>query len=218
MVKDKVRSMLGESQLFSLLEGEELELIVEKFELESFELGNIVVNKGDEGDSMYLILTGNARVLGQDSEGKEVSLATLKRGDIFGEQALLKEETRSATIRASSDLMVARLMKKDFLEIVESNKELKGFLDNYMSHAGLNNFLRQFTVFSAMTAKELKNWLKYLETSSHSDGDFIFHENDDPDNFYIVLDGKVEVIKESDEKKPTLAVLEPGSFFGELAL
>ncbi len=218
MVKEQVRPLLSESPLFSMLEGDLLEQVLDKFELENFDLGQMVIQKGDQADSMYLILTGSARVLGEDFQGNEVTLATIKRGDIFGEQALLKDEKRSASIRASSDLMVAKLMKEDFTTIVESNAEVKAYLNNYMSHTGLNNFLRQFTLFSAMTAKELKTWLGYLEKSSYVDGQYIFYEGDEPDNFYIIIEGNVEVIKEKDGEEEVIATLAEGRFFGELAL
>ena len=112
--------------------------------------------------------------------------------------------------------MVAKLVKTDFITVVESNPDLKAQLDKYMSYTGLNNFLRQFTVFSAMTAKELKAWLDYLDIKTYSDGEYVFHEGDEPDNFYIVVKGYAEVVKENDDAEDeVITELEEGKFFGE---
>lgn len=61
----------------------------------------LAVKEGDEGNSMYLLLEGQAEVIGREAKtGKEVTFAQLNPGDIFGEIALVEPGPRSADVRS----------------------------------------------------------------------------------------------------------------------
>lgn len=79
--------------------------------------GETVVRQGDEGHCMFVVLSGNLEVLHQQN-GKEVPLAVLGTGDIFGEMALFEREARSATVRASGEARVLTLDKRTLLRRV----------------------------------------------------------------------------------------------------
>ena len=78
-----------------------------------FEPGDIVFRQGDLGDSVYIIKEGDCDVL-REHDGSEEILASLGRGDYFGEMALLSDKTRNATIRARSAMNVLIIPKHDF--------------------------------------------------------------------------------------------------------
>ena len=218
MASKELKGLLVQSPLFTLMDDQLLEQMIEKFEIVSYNLGETVFSKGDAGDSFFVIFSGKARVVGEAADGSAITLTTLSKGDFFGEKALLQEEARSATIRAASELVLARLMKSDFLSLVETDQKIKKYLENYLSHTAINNFLRQFSVFSSLTAKEIAVWLDHLEHETFEKDQFLFHQGDQPDKFYIIVSGSVEVIKEIDGSHEVLTVLGEGKFFGELAL
>ncbi len=76
--------------------------------------GETVVTQGDDGDFYYIIKVGKAKVIRTGKTGAEVTLATLKDGDAFGEEALLSEAKRNATVTMESDGTLMRLSKEDF--------------------------------------------------------------------------------------------------------
>ncbi len=73
----------------------------------SYRKGDLIVKEGDYGISIYKILEGKAMVL-KESDGREIPLATLTTGDIFGERTFLNRasETRSASVRALENMTV----------------------------------------------------------------------------------------------------------------
>ncbi|MBT3376662.1 MAG: cyclic nucleotide-binding domain-containing protein [Lentisphaerae bacterium] len=71
-----------------------------------FAPGEIVIREGDDSDEAYMIRAGTAEVLKRASSGKDVRIAVLDEGEIFGEMALILDRPRSATVRARSDLVV----------------------------------------------------------------------------------------------------------------
>ncbi len=76
--------------------------------------GETVLKQGDDGDYYYIIKNGKAKVTRASKTGSELTLATLKDGDAFGEEALLSEAKRNATVTMDTDGTLMRLSKEDF--------------------------------------------------------------------------------------------------------
>lgn len=77
-----------------------------------------IVQEGDEGNYFYLIESGRAQVTRQIGGIRKV-LADLKAGDIFGEEALISDTLRNATVVMKSNGVLLRLKKQDFLELMQ---------------------------------------------------------------------------------------------------
>lgn len=80
--------------------------------------GDIVIREGDEGDYYYVIESGRAtvtRVVG----GVVVTLADLKSGDAFGEEALVSDAKRNATVTMKLPGVLLRLAKHDFVALLK---------------------------------------------------------------------------------------------------
>ena len=76
---------------------------------------------GDEGDAMYLIERGKVRISVQATDGHEVTLTELGRGDFFGEMALLDgQRRRSANAIVAEDAWLAVLSREHFLSFMRS--------------------------------------------------------------------------------------------------
>jgi signal-transduction protein with cAMP-binding, CBS, and nucleotidyltransferase domain len=86
-------NIIKSSPLFYELFDEEIEQIIAECNVLTLEAGDSILKEGDEGDEIFLILNGGADVMKGD-----VCLASLKKGDLFGEMVLLDERTRSADI------------------------------------------------------------------------------------------------------------------------
>ncbi len=85
-----------------------------------FETGDEIFREGDIGDFLYIITEGAVEVI---KGGK--GIARLKKGEFFGEIALLNQRTRTATIRCTEPTDVLALKKSDFGALVANFKELK---------------------------------------------------------------------------------------------
>lgn len=80
--------------------------------------GDVIVREGDEGDYYYLIDSGRAQVTRRVG-GVDMPLASLKAGDVFGEEALVSGSRRNATVRMKSNGVLLRLGRQDFLELLQ---------------------------------------------------------------------------------------------------
>lgn len=89
----------------------------ELLEKREFKKGETIVEKGMESYNVYVIMSGEANLI-KSYFGKEVSVRTLKKGDVFGALALIAKSPRAATVVARTDLEVGMMYRDDFLSIL----------------------------------------------------------------------------------------------------
>jgi CRP-like cAMP-binding protein/rhodanese-related sulfurtransferase len=81
--------------------------------------GEVVIKQGDEGDYFYIIVQGKCTVTRETPMSREgIKLAELGVGDTFGEEALIAEAKRNATVTMLTDGVLMRLNKQDFRELM----------------------------------------------------------------------------------------------------
>lgn len=95
--------------------------------------GEVVVRQGQTGDCMFAIQKGRMEVL-KNENGREVRIAIIGEGEIFGEMAIFEKEVRSATVRALGPARVLTVDKKTFLRRVQEDPSLAVNLLQMMSH------------------------------------------------------------------------------------
>ncbi len=81
--------------------------------------GDVIIKQGEEGDYFYIIKNGRALVTRSTaSNPKGIKLAELSSGDSFGEEALISEDKRNATITMLTPGTLVRLSKQDFISLL----------------------------------------------------------------------------------------------------
>ncbi|KAI9202483.1 cyclic nucleotide-binding-like protein [Polychytrium aggregatum] len=110
---------LEEVPLLISLEPYERHKIADALESVTFNDGEVVIRQGEAGDAFFIIENGEATVTQTDDNGVDHSgFPSLKKGDYFGELALLTDKPRKATITARGRLKCATLGKKAFVRLL----------------------------------------------------------------------------------------------------
>jgi uncharacterized protein len=91
--------------LFAGLRPAQARIVVLMGEIKRFRPGETIVRKGERGDEMYVIIEGRTQVLAGDG-GARRPIAEHRRGDVFGEMALVRHDVRSADVVAGSEVEV----------------------------------------------------------------------------------------------------------------
>jgi CRP/FNR family transcriptional regulator, cyclic AMP receptor protein len=89
----------------------------------AFAKRSIIVSEGDETDSLYVMLSGKARVFVADDKGREVQLNQLGPGEYFGE-VTLDGGPRSASVMALEECRCAVVKRTELTPFLEQNPEL----------------------------------------------------------------------------------------------
>ncbi len=93
----------------------------------TFLQGDLVIEQGEKGDSLYIINHGELTIYKTGHIDKPI--AELKSGDFFGEMALLGEQVRTANVKVNKPTSLLRLTRKDVLLMAENEPELKNRLE-----------------------------------------------------------------------------------------
>jgi len=109
---------LLQSRAFHKLPTGNIERMFQSFEEIQVTAGDVVIREGDTGDYFYVIKDGAASV-SKYLDGNETVVAYLVRGDCFGEDALLSNTQRNATVRMMQDGRLMRLGRKAFEEVLK---------------------------------------------------------------------------------------------------
>jgi len=102
---------------FSQLPPAHVNELLRRFERINVTKGDAVIREGAEGNFYFVIETGRCKVERMIG-GVSMLLAELKSGDAFGEEALVSEAKRNATVTMKTDGVLLRLSRKDFAELL----------------------------------------------------------------------------------------------------
>jgi CRP-like cAMP-binding protein len=119
-VPKRERDALAQVPLFASLAPRHLKRLADLTEEQRFMEGARVVREGDIGDTFYVILEGEAKVV--TSSGRVVN--RLRPGDFFGEISLLDGGPRTATVVAETPMTMLALPRAAFLKMVRQEREV----------------------------------------------------------------------------------------------
>jgi small-conductance mechanosensitive channel/CRP-like cAMP-binding protein len=122
-IQNTARVILRQQPLFKSLSDEQLDALLPRGRVVHFGRGEKIIEQGAEGDSMFILVQGEANVVLERS-GSAVHVASLRNGDCFGEMSLLTGERRSATILAHSDCEVVEISKMVLGRSLKENPEM----------------------------------------------------------------------------------------------
>lgn len=116
--------------LFSTLDADARMALANSADEQLFGAGEAIVRQGADGDSMFVLMKGSARVVLEPS-GQEV--AVIPEGGFFGEMSMLTGDRRSATVKAVADVAVLEISARDFRELAIANSGLLDHISTIMT-------------------------------------------------------------------------------------
>ncbi len=111
--------ILHKMPLFRFVTYQELVRVLNITHVEHFVAGENVVEEGDEGDELFVVLTGRVKVHSGDTE-----LVELGPGQHFGEMALIDKAPRSASVTAVEDSKLLSIKRRDFFDLIRKDHDV----------------------------------------------------------------------------------------------
>jgi len=122
-IQSTARVILRQQPLFKTLSDDQLDALLPRGRLVHFGRGEKLIQQGDEGESMFILVAGEANVV-VERNGHPTHVASLRSGDCFGEMSLLTGAQRSATILAHKDCEVVEIGKPVLAHSLKEHPEL----------------------------------------------------------------------------------------------
>ena len=116
--------LLAHTEVFGDLEERELQEVAQVAVPRHWEKGEVIFREGDVGDTCYLLRSGAVVLTREHQDGRTVALAELRAGMLFGELAMFRGETRSATAEAIEPASAVALLAGDVQRLIRRNPDL----------------------------------------------------------------------------------------------
>lgn len=134
------KELLSRIGLLSSLEDDELEMLALDVHQLHFAAGEAVINQGEAGDSMFILIEGLAHVLiDLQGTGQSTRVGHVRSGEYFGEMSLLTGDARAATIVAATDTLIYQVTKADMDAVFLKRPQLAEVMSRVVAKRRLAN-------------------------------------------------------------------------------
>lgn len=205
--------------LFGLLsrrDVRELALIAREVRLPE---GAIITKEGDIVDSVYLIVSGSAKVsreVSSPTKTETMELATLKKGDAIGLSGtgfFARRGIRTATVIAAQPIVLLAFDVIDFQRFLQRPGIATPALKNTGDKILLMNFIQQSNLFKDFSVERIQWLAKHVKKINIPAGATLFKEGEKSDEFYFIVTGCMSVMLEKDKGK-IVSLYESNSVIG----
>jgi CRP/FNR family cyclic AMP-dependent transcriptional regulator len=121
---EETAALLARTEVFADLSQRELDEVAQVAVPRSWGRGEVIFREGDPGDTCYLIQDGAVILTREHQDGRMIALAELRAGGMFGELAMFRGETRSATAEAIEDTTAVALLAPDLQRLIKRNPDI----------------------------------------------------------------------------------------------
>ena len=115
-----IRDNIRDISIFNDLDDPEIKKIADFCMPRTYPKGSMIILEEEFGDTVFGICEGTVKITRVNDEGKEVILALLGPGEIFGEMAIIDGESRSANALAQENCILIAFPQNEFLRILRS--------------------------------------------------------------------------------------------------
>ena len=178
--------------------------------IKTYEQGQTVVQEGSQGESFYFIISGRVRV----KRGDQI-VAILGDGDYFGEAALLTGKPRNASVQAGTQTTLLEVPSNIFGKIIAQLPAIRSSMEK---SSRIRPVLSNVQLLKGLPPKALFDLSIQFQESTYAAGKNIVVQGDPADKFFIITEGKADVIVHDNGERRRIAELSANDVFGEIAL
>jgi CRP-like cAMP-binding protein len=178
--------------------------------------GATVMQEGDRGRSLYVVVAGRLRVEKRRPAGSAV-IARLGEGDFFGEMALLSGEPRMASVVAEDDAELLEIGADALAAICREHPEVAASLSRFYRQRLLANAMATSPVFAPFGADDRATLVRRFQPREVKPGQLLVREGERSEGLFVALSGRFEVVRSGGGTAVKVATLREGDLFGEMS-
>ncbi|XP_075060654.1 cGMP-dependent protein kinase 2 [Mixophyes fleayi] len=205
--KKLITDALNKNQFLKRLDPRQIRDIVECMYERRYGQGEYIIKQGEPGSHIFVLAEGKTEVFQQNK-----LLTSIPVWTTFGELAILYNCTRTASVKANSNVKTWALDREAFQNIMRKTAQTR--------HEEYRNFLRSVFLLKKLPEDKLMKIADCLELEWYEKGDYIIREGEEGSTFFIITKGKVKITQTAEgyDEPQFIKTLEKGDYFGEKAL
>jgi len=246
----KTGALLKKVPLLTRFTDDERALLGGVLEKQAFKEGEIIVKQGDIGHGFYIIIEGEGlvtRVEPSDPSSEPTAIGELKKGDHFGEAALINDSERGATVTAKGNMTAWYLDRDAFVFLftperlhvqfakrgavsaevvqIDANKRYSTVAPvgatkekDAKARKLIMSAIKGNLLFEGLSVEHKNLIIDQMWKTEVKQGTSVIEQGDRGDNVYVVEDGTFDIYVKAGDTQRKVAVRGKGTCFGELAL
>jgi CRP-like cAMP-binding protein len=213
-----VEREISEIPLLSDLPQDVFMSLVERMKLLRVRPGEWILKEGESGSSMFIVARGTVRVLKRLDEKRMVQLAILGEGAFFGEMALWRGGSRSASVQATVPVELFEISRELLDEIERQYPSVSHVVKKFAKQRMLRNIMSTSPLFSCFEQKERVAIIEHFLSREVVEGDELITEGMEAEGLFLMLRGKADVFRQlGDGSEVRVGELVEGDVFGEIS-
>mmetsp|Transcript_19634 Transcript_19634/g.45906 ORF Transcript_19634/g.45906 Transcript_19634/m.45906 type:complete len:1846 (+) Transcript_19634:2-5539(+) len=184
--------------------------VAESLEMMTYEAGTVIQTAGEIGSHLYIITKGKVNLTASNG----TLLHTLQEGDFFGERSLLLDEPLEHAATAVNEVELHAVDRPSFDRLMGPLRDLLAWTQDL-------RLLESVPILQKLTEKQRDAVIRAFTHVDYTHGQYIIHQGEKGDAFYIVKSGSVVVSRSVMADGPCekfILAKTVGDYFGEMAL
>jgi len=218
---EQIQQDLQICELFTDLLTPVLQHLVERVQYIRLGAGEVLFRQNDPSDALYVVVHGNLRVTMEKPDGTEAFVADLEAGQPVGEMQILTGGQRTATVIATQETTLVRLEKSTFEHLIQESPQTVTHLTNIVRRRLMRNQLlallpELFGIHTEVAWRDIGDLVEWVQLG---DGQTLFRQGDIGDSMYIVVNGRLQVVVETQHGDfEIVGELSRGELIGEVSM
>jgi NADPH-dependent 2,4-dienoyl-CoA reductase/sulfur reductase-like enzyme/pSer/pThr/pTyr-binding forkhead associated (FHA) protein/CRP-like cAMP-binding protein/Fe-S-cluster-containing hydrogenase component 2 len=169
-------------------------------QLRQYTKGQIMVHEGEYGRDLYFVLEGQLSVLTTETDGKQLQLAILNRGEYAGEYSMLTGQPHQATIQALAPSVVMQVPEQVMQRLMELVPETKQYFERMNNARSIEGILRRMSLFQGVAEADLRELAAQTQIKQYERDERLFAETGQGaqparETLHMLLEGFVKVAR-----------------------
>lgn len=204
--------------LFGTLPPDDLEQLLEAWEVREIRRGEAVIEEGTEGRDAFVVVRGLLRA--ERRRGDEaVVLAMLGPGALFGEMALVSDAPRAASVVAEEPVQLLAASRDALEALAKRTPKIGQQLSEFCRARMISNLMRHSDVLRAVAPADREALIARFDTRAFKAGERLVTLGEESDGLFLIASGSVRVLgRDADGEELQIAALGPGDVVGEISL
>ena len=199
--------------LLAKLTGRSFAQLAKDAPMGTFETDQAIINAGEAGDTIFLILSGRCLVPMDTPGGERRFIASLGPGDFFGEASFFSKSARNASVIAAEPTQVIEISQALYDRAIADNDEAAQLLLLLYKRRVVDSLLAGSPTFGLLGAQERKALVDSSELHSFEEGATLLKEGDTSRDIYLIKSGTAEAVSGGEKLEES----GPGTIVGEVA-